>query len=91
MTDKEMKKLNRSELLEIILVLQRRQETLAKENEMLKAELERRTSLLCNDETFGAASSDLDHALKQFKLAVDRYVFHLETEAVNLIESKGDK
>ncbi len=89
MTDKELKKLSRAELLEIILMLQQNQEKLSHENCSLKMELERRTQMVQRDAAFGEAAEQLNRALKELKTAADRYVFTLESEAVQMIESKG--
>lgn len=89
MTDKELKKLSRAELLKIILMLQQNQEKLARENRTLKLELERRRILVQNDEAFGDVAVQLDEALKELKTAADQYILRLEIEAANIIESKG--
>ncbi len=91
LTDKEMKKLSRSELLEIILMLQENQEKLSNENCLLKSELKRRTALVKNDAAFGEVAERLDAAIREFNTAANQYVLRLESEAVAVIESKGKR
>lgn len=90
MTDKELKKLSRSELLEIILMLQQNQEKLISENNTLKAELDRRATMVRSNTSFGEVAVQLDNAMKEFKFAADRYILRLEKEAAYIIESKGN-
>lgn len=62
MTDKELKKLKRADLLEILYYLQKEVEELTKENESLKAQLENSKSSFFEN--------DLDRIVKAVESAV---------------------
>ncbi len=88
MTDKELKKLKRSELLEIILLLQDKQELLIEENKQLKSKLEARHQKLLDDEAFGGVAASLNAAIKELKRSADSYLLKLEEETEKVINSK---
>ncbi len=90
MTDKELKKLKRSELLEIILVLQDKQDELQAENDRLRHELEYRHEMLLSDEAFGGPAAKLSSAIKELKQAADAYLLRMEEESEKIV-SKRDK
>ena len=50
MTDKELRKLKRSDLLEILYYLQKELEELSKENESLKTQLENSKAVISDDD-----------------------------------------
>ena len=66
MTDKELRKLKRSELLEIMYYLQKEVETLQKENESLKQQLEMQQG--------GISSENLEKIIKVVKATVDNAI-----------------
>ncbi len=96
MTDeKALKKLKRSELLEIILLLKEREKTLREENENLTEQLEKfseriaiRENALKMDNVLGAAFSQVEEAYFEFQKLVLKYQILIEEVGADLVEKK---
>ncbi len=91
MTDKELKKLSKLELLELLLVESRENERLRAELEQIKQENAIKTSVQQLNETaenLGETSEKLDNALQQISLILSN--LNNQTETVNevIVEDK---
>lgn len=91
MTDKELKKLSKLELLELLLVESRENERLRAELEQIKKENTIKTSVERLNETadnLGKTSEKLDDALQQISLILSN--INNQTETVNevIVEDK---
>ncbi len=87
-TDKELKRLSRIELLEIIHILQQSEQRLLAENSQLKEELYGRRELLAETGTFADAADALDAAVKQLQVTAKQYQLLLESESSKLISGR---
>lgn len=74
MTDKELKKLSREELLEMLLSQTRETERLKKELEKANAELEQRRLILENTGNIAEASLQLNGVFEAAQAAADQYL-----------------
>lgn len=64
MADRDLKKLNRSELLELLLSAAKENDALREENEQLKAQLEERRILIENSSSLAEAALKLSGIFK---------------------------
>ncbi len=87
MTEKEMKRLSRIELLEIIHMLQKSERRLMEENRALKQKLQERKELLEQSGTFHDMSAALDEAVRRLQTVVYQYQLALENEGVALVSA----
>ncbi len=97
MTEKELRRLKRSELLEIILMLKENEKKLQEENQQLVEKLMKlseRISLrqlaLSADDALGTAVSEMDEAYFAFKGAAERYRVLMEELGADAIQGKPD-
>ncbi len=96
--ENRLRRLNRSELLEIILLLKENEKALEKENKELAARLEsitkkviaRRTALKA-DNAFSSAACELEETYFTFKRAAARYYAMLEELGENIVEDRINK
>ena len=86
MTDKELKRLSRIELLEIVRMLQQNEKRLSEENEQLKNELNFRRSLISKSESYGNAQETLDQAVSFLNKTVKLYQLMLERDTADLLK-----
>ncbi len=85
MTDKELKRLSRIELLEIIRVLQNKNSQLSEENRTLREELQGRRDLLEQSPSFCDISRELDKATASLQSVAQQYQLLLESESSRLV------
>ncbi len=85
MDNKELKRLKRSELLEIILMLKENEKTLQEENRDLKEQLTRltkeissRRSALASDDVLGRSFEEMEKTYLAFKNAAKKYCVLME-------------
>ena len=95
MTDKELKRLTRSELLEIILMLKEKERVLAEENQVLSEKLEKiseqilaKKSALAADNALGNAFAEMNKAYSMFKKKAVKYHVLLEEAGMNAVGKK---
>ncbi len=74
MTDRELKKLSRAGLLEVLLTQSREIDRLKAENEMLKEKLEDREIMLSKSGSIAEASLRINHVFEAAQKAADQYV-----------------
>lgn len=82
MTDKEFKKLNRSELIDIIYQLQKNEKLLSEENEMLRNQLKSKQLKISNAGSIAEAVLVLNDIFSTAQKAADEYLeqLHLSNE-----------
>ncbi len=85
MTDKELKRLSRIELLEIIHMLQENEQRLIKENQKLTEELNGRRELLAKNKTFSDIAENLDEAVEHLHAVAKQYQLLLESEGSKVL------
>ena len=85
MTDKEFKRLSRSELIEIIYQLQLKQEELIAENERLSKELEDKRIRVSKVGNLAEASLEIHGVMQAAQDAAIHYVDEVKTRAGNEI------
>jgi cell division septum initiation protein DivIVA len=84
MTDKEFKRLNRAQLIEIIYQLQIKMDALSEENERLNAELADKRLRIGRAGNIAAAALEMNDCLRNVQQAADQYLeeikaLHAET------------
>ncbi len=72
--DRELKRMSRAELVEVIYELQRQLEQLEKENDRLEEELQDRRVRLENAGSIAQAAVEVSHLLEAAQTAADLYV-----------------
>ena len=81
MTDKEFKRLNRSQLIEIIYQLQIRQEELTADNERLLKELEDKRLRLSKAGNIAEAALEIHNVMRNVQDAADHYQEEMQIRA----------
>lgn len=86
MTDKEFKRLNRAQLIDIIYQLQIKLDELSEENQRLTAELVDKRLRIGQAGNIAAAALEMNSCLRNVQQAADQYLeeiraLHAETEA----------
>lgn len=79
MTDRELKKLNRMELLEMLLAVSRENESLLKEVEDLRAELEDRRLTLEKTGSIAEAALTVNGVFEAAQAAADQYLTSIKS------------
>ena len=74
MTDKEFKRLSRSQLIDIIYLLQLKQEELTAENERLKKELEDKRLRISKAGSIAEAALDMHNVMQSAQDAASHYL-----------------
>ena len=74
MTDKEFKRLSRSQLIDIIYLLQMKQEELTAENEKLKKELEDKRLRISKAGSIAEAALEMHHVMQSAQDAASHYL-----------------
>ena len=77
MTEKELKKLSRIELIDIIYEVQKRYEDCAAENQQLKAMLEDRNLKVASAGSIAEAALLVNHVFESAQAAADQYLSSL--------------
>ncbi len=92
---KNLKKLKRSELLDIIVLLKEREKTLKAQNENLTHQLEKfseriaiRENALKMDDVLGAAFRQVEDAYFEFQKLILKYQVLIEEVGADLVEKK---
>ena len=83
MTDKEFKRLSRSQLIEIIYQLQLKQEELTAENEKLREELNDKRIRLDKAGNVAEAALEIHNVMQAAQEAADHYVEEVKIRAGN--------
>lgn len=83
MTDKELKKLSRMELVEMLLILTRENEQLTQQLEQTRQQLESRTLLVENAGSLADASLQLNHVFEAAQAACEQYVENIQYRSQN--------
>ena len=86
MTDKEFKRLNRAQLIDIIYQLQLKLDELTEENQRLSAELADKRLRIDQAGNIAEAALEMNHCLRSVQQAADQYLeeiklLHTETDA----------
>ena len=96
--ENKLRKLRRSELLEIILMLKENEKSMEQENEDLKEELkiikkkiDLRKTALEKDQALGNAASELEDSFYEFRRKAAMYYALLEESGENAVEGKAHK
>ena len=84
MTDKEFKRLSRSQLIDIIYELQVQQENLAAENEKLSKELEDRRLRVSKVGNIAEAALEIHNVMQTAQEAAEHYVEEIKIRADQL-------
>ena len=79
MTDKELRKLSRMELIDIIYEAQKRYEDCARENQKLKTELEERNLKIASAGSIAEAALSVNRIFESAQAAADQYLFSLQS------------
>ena len=79
MTDKELRKLSRMELIDIIYEAQKRYEDCAGENQKLKTELEERNLKIASAGSIAEAALSVNRIFESAQAAADQYLFSLQS------------
>lgn len=74
MTDKELRRISRGDLIEIIYQYQQRERELTTENTALKASLEARTTKIAKAGSIAEAALSLNHVFEAAQAAADQYL-----------------
>ena len=82
MTDKEFKRLNRAQLIEIIYQLQIKMEELTEENQRLSAELMDKRLRIGQAGNIAAAALEMNHCLRNVQRAADQYLEEIKAMQV---------
>ena len=78
MTDKEFKRLNRSQLIDIIYQLQLKEEELIAENKQLKEALEDKRIRMENAGSIAEAAIEINNVIQAAQSAADQYLKEIE-------------
>lgn len=78
MTDKELKRLSRAELLEMLLEQTRRVEALEAELEQKNKELENKRLIMANAGSLAEAALSLNGVFEAAQRAADQYLYNIE-------------
>ncbi len=78
MADKELRKMNRGELIEIIYALQQNQRALREENEDLRRQLEDRRLRMEQAGSIAEAALSLNHVFEDAQSAAEQYLYSLQ-------------
>lgn len=84
MTDKELKKLSRADLLEMMLALSRENEQLRKENIQLQKQLSDRTVAIENAGSLAEAVLQLNGVAEAAQAACEQYLYNIRERSANL-------
>ena len=78
MAEKELRKMNRTELIEIIYALQQNEKTLRRENEDLQEQLEDRTIHMEKAGSIAEAALGLNHIFEDAERAAKQYLYSVK-------------
>jgi hypothetical protein len=78
MTDKELKKLNKSELLELLTIQSAENERLKRQLEEVQQKLEDRTILIERSGSIAEAALRINEVFEAAQRAADQYLYNIE-------------
>ena len=81
MTDKELKKLNRTKLLKMLLEVERENETLRARNAELEEKMSRRELQIASAGSIAEASLKLSGVFEAAQKAADQYLYNVRRSA----------
>ncbi|MCD8300978.1 MAG: hypothetical protein LUC41_07410 [Clostridiales bacterium] len=90
MAGKELRRMNRTELIEIIYALQQNEQALCREKDELAARLEEKKLCLDNAGSVAEAAIGLNHVFENAQSAADQYLFSLngaEDKAAEILDN----
>ena len=90
MTDKEFKRLKRSDLIYIIYEYQKKQEELIKENEELREKLKEKEMKISNAGSLAEVAAKLNGLFEAAQQTADDYISQLEKTAAAQAEKKAE-
>lgn len=90
MTDKEFRKLSRSELIDIIFELQQRYETIQNENNRLKKALEKRELNIANAGSLADAVIKINGVFEAAQAAADQYLLSVKAQSEQTLTETQD-
>ncbi len=90
MTDKEFRKLSRSELIDIIFELQQRYETIQNENNRLKQDLEKRELNIANAGSLADAVMKINGVFEAAQAAADQYLLSVKAQSEQTLTGTQD-
>ena len=91
MTDKEFKKLTRSDLIYIIYEYQKKQEDLIKENEELREKLREKELKISNAGSLAEVSAKLNGLFEAAQQTADDYIRGIKNTAISEAEKKAQE
>ena len=87
MTDQQLKRLNRSKLLQMLLEIERENETLRARNEELEEKMRKRELQLAESGSIAEAALKLNGIFEAAQQAADQYVYNVQRRAAQ--QEKG--
>ena len=87
MTDQQLKRLNRSKLLQMLLEIERENETLRARNEELEEKMRKRELQLAESGSIAEAALKLNGIFEAAQKAADQYVYNVQRRAAQ--QEKG--
>ncbi|MCR4795433.1 MULTISPECIES: DivIVA domain-containing protein [Ruminococcus] len=90
MTDKEFKRLKRSDLIYIIYEYQKKQEELIKENEELREKLKEKDMKISNAGSLAEVSAKLNGLFEAAQQTADDYMKQIENTAAEQAEKRAE-
>ena len=87
MTDQQLKRLNRSKLLQMLLEIERENETLRARNEELEEKMRKRELQLAESGSIAEAALKLNGIFEAAQQAADQYVYNVQRRAAQ--QDKG--
>lgn len=87
MTDQQLKRLNRSKLLQMLLEIERENETLRARNEELEEKMRKRELQLAESGSIAEAALKLNGIFEAAQKAADQYVYNVQRRAAR--QEKG--
>ena len=87
MTDQQLKRMNRSKLLQMLLEIERENETLRARNEELEEKMRKRELQLAESGSIAEAALKLNGIFEAAQQAADQYVYNVQRRAAQ--QEKG--
>jgi Trp operon repressor len=81
MTDKQLKRLNRSKLLQMLLEIERENEALRARNELLEQQMKQRELKIAQSGSIAEAALKLSGIFEAAQQAADQYVYNVQRQA----------
>lgn len=81
MTNKELKKMNRRRLLQMLLEIERENETLRARNDFLEAQLKKRELAIAKSGSIAEAALKLNGIFEAAQQAADQYVYNVRRQS----------